>query len=721
MQFLFWYRGIVDARSKIPFLLSRIMYKETGKAHIMDSKTYRYGVEGVRSSKGLMLGGVLLALFFLVGALCLGGCTPAEVPEEELPVVEEKPPSYEGIYLEIEKTALMNKANNYRLLGSWSDEDEGALGDEAGPIAELSAQDGSSSSESSAYSDTNVQVKGVDEGDFVKTDGTYIFKASGTEVAIYEALGKDTEEVSRIDLGATIPDLMDESDPYVWIQGLFVQEEKLMVIYGHDLDIKGLSGIEEEYAYKIHPGLYRQASSVAFYDISNPEDPRYVSTSGQDGYLLESRMQDGVLYLVSNHTVYQSEIDPDSPSTFVPLKYAEGKAKLAEAADIYIIPEFQSLSYTVVSSYDVETGRVLANKSILGSTGTFYMSYENLYLAQSEYRQVAGDSYQDGSFTVTQYTDSYDTTLTKMNLNSGLIEFAGSTSLEGALLNQFSMDEFEGNLRLVTTVDTSTYRAIADEKGSITDYNSFEYFPSTNNLIVLDSELEQIGAITGLAEDERVYSVRFDGAVGYFVTFRQIDPLFTVDLSDPFEPEIKSALEIPGFSQYLHPYSEGRLLGLGKSADENTGQAGNMKLSMFDTSDPYAVTEKHMLILDSYYSEALYDHKAILVDEKQNIIAFPTDEAYLVYGYSDTEGFTLRAKLSTSDDSYYYSPRRAMFIGKYFYTIAEDKIGVYSLEDFSLITKLETKTDTYGDYDIMPLTGDLEEPEEGGASLAVVE
>jgi uncharacterized secreted protein with C-terminal beta-propeller domain len=141
-----------------------------------------------------------------------------------------------------------------------------------------------------------------------------------------------------------------------------------------------------------------------------------------------------------------------------------------------------------------------------------------------------------------------------------------------------------------------------------------------NALYVLDADLQVAGSITDLAQDEVIYSARFDGDIGYFVTFRQVDPLFAVDLSNPKAPVVLSALKIPGFSEYLHLWSDGRLFGLGRDADVETGRAGRMKLSMFDTSDPADVTERKTLLLDSDYSAALYNHKAILISRDKNLI-----------------------------------------------------------------------------------------------------
>ena len=247
------------------------------------------------------------------------------------------------------------------------------------------------------------------------------------------------------------------------------------------------------------------------------------------------------------------------------------------------------------------------------------------------------------------------------------------------------MDEYNGNLRIVTTVETqTTYKNQSNA--------SMSYSGSTNNaLYVLDSDLKQIGAIEKLAEGERVYSVRFDKEIGYFVTFRQVDPLFTVDLADPTAPKILSELKIPGFSEYLHPFGEGKLFGFGKAATE-LGQVEGLKISMFDVSDPTNVTENHVTNIDSAWSEASENHKAIMVDVNKNIIAFLgtdyiSNTSLYVYGYDSETGFYEKA-VSFVDKSYNFGSR-LVWINDHFYLVSGQGITVFSLDTFEKLTYLE--------------------------------
>jgi hypothetical protein len=197
-----------------------------------------------------------------------------------------------------------------------------------------------------------------------------------------------------------------------------------------------------------------------------------------------------------------------------------------------------------------------------------------------------------------------ETTLVRLALNGGALDVAAHTTIPGTIISQFAMDEFEGHLRVAVTTTSANW-------------------VSNSALYVFDSQLQLTGKIDPLMEGEAVQSVRFVGPVGYVVTFLQTDPLFTLDLSNPTSPGVTSTLKIPGFSSYLHPWGSDRVLGLGFAGDE-LGLTGGMKLSVFDVTDPYDVREAQDLALDNYlYSEAGYNHHAMLASESDSLIAFP--------------------------------------------------------------------------------------------------
>lgn len=525
------------------------------------------------------------------------------------------------------------------------------------------------------YSGTNVQVKGVDEGDIVKTDGKYIYILSDLELVIMEAKGRDTARLSKISVGTGWNTAADErgqvkSEESKYPFELFVSGDRLAV----------LSGYSNYSAYTDTTGRYIYNSvnttTVDVYDISDRRAPRLMTSLGQDGYQLASRMVDGVVYLVSNYYVY-GDISEDKPETFIPRLYAGGKASLMPAGCIGLLPapDMRSEGFTVVAAYDLKTGETVSAQTLLGGGSTVYMSPDSIYVAGSLYDEGASEPYNVSVYTVVDYKNTVNTGITRLSAKEGKLTIDASGKVPGTLHNQFSMDEHEGYLRLVTNLNVNAYSVYTDSVFGFSNYKWSEGY-TANNLYILDENLDITGKIEGMAKDEYVYSVRFDGKMGYICTFRLVDPLFAVDLSDPANPTVLSALKIPGFSEYLHVYGEGLLFGLGRNADEQTGRAGEMKLSMFDTSDPANVTEKHSLSLAAQYSEALYNHKAILVDPAKNLIAFPVENHYAVYGYDSQKGFYEKGIIRVNGWS---SNLRGLYIGGEFYLVGADTLRVLDL------------------------------------------
>ena len=320
---------------------------------------------------------------------------------------------------------------------------------------------------------------------------------------------------------------------------------------------------------------------------------------------------------------------------------------------------------------------------MFGGTGELYCSGKNLLLACSEYEEEVGEIAPDESGRNAQVTTSHSSTkLMLFSLDGGSIALTAHGVVPGTLLNQFAMDEYNGVFRIVTSVHNWTQRIYTD------GVDTYEYEDSNSNgLYTFDETLQPLGKLDELAKDEWVESVRFDGDIAYFVTFRQTDPLFTVDLSNPKTPKLLSTLKIPGFSEYLHVYGDGRLLGLGYAADENTGGTQGVKLSMFDTSIKKDVTELSTARVDANWTVVGGNHKAILADPGKNLIAFPADSAYYIYSYTDKDGFTQLAKVSMTEDLYSWN-LRGLFIGEYFYVLSDSALTVIAMADWKPLTKL---------------------------------
>jgi uncharacterized secreted protein with C-terminal beta-propeller domain len=285
------------------------------------------------------------------------------------------------------------------------------------------------------------------------------------------------------------------------------------------------------------------------------------------------------------------------------------------------------------------------------------------------------------------------TRMTRITLNDGHPELAASTAFEGTLLNQFSLDEYEDCLRVAVTVTEQQYAE--GERGEQLWMGS----ETSNSLLIFDDRLELLGSIENLAPGERIYSTRFTGEVGYMVTFRQTDPLFSLDLSDPRRPRVMDALKIPGFSEYLHPYADGLLLGIGRNTTNTGNLTGELKLSMFNISDPFDIDEQDRQFIDSNYTPALYNHKAVLIDEEKDLIGFEaqvelyrearderyfleTVSYYFIYGYHEDAGFYERAAIELPQEYTWDGEARALYIDDYLYLVCGEYVGVYSLDTF---------------------------------------
>ncbi|MCL1918605.1 MAG: beta-propeller domain-containing protein [Peptococcaceae bacterium] len=569
---------------------------------------------------------------------------------------------------------------------------------ESGPLSAQDAEDSSGSSGSSDYSRTNIQVSDIDEADVVKTDGRNIYTLSGPDIIIFSAQGAASEQLSRLRL----PDTLDTkiSDTYSAASrhgsphDLFIYKDVLVVL-SNPLIIPSIpeTSIPESSPSPLTEQRYRQVTSATLYDVSDPHNPMMLTQISQSGSYRSARLQQGILYLVSSHSV-GNPTDLNHPISYVPFTITDQTSRLMSLEDIHVFPELQAADYTTVSAINLNTPAIISQKTILGGGDTLYMSYDTLYLAASKSLTEESEPYQDSIYTAVDITTKTKTHLIKLSLNQGLLSLTAEAVLNGSPLNQFSMDEYQGNLRIALTTSTSSRRKLVDQSHDIISYQSLATPAQSNAVYVLSPNLTVLGRVEGLAKEERIYSVRFSGDVGYVVTFRQVDPLFTLDLSDPAHPTVQGELKIPGFSTYLHPYAPGRLFGLGYDSDGI--RRGSVKLSMFDVSDPYNVTELHTLTLDSSYAEATDNHRAILVDAARNLIGFCTrntsssytSPSYAIYGYSDEAGFYQRADLKSGSGTYSDQKTRGFYVRDSFYVSSNSCLDVFSLSSFERIATL---------------------------------
>jgi len=448
------------------------------------------------------------------------------------------------------------------------------------------------------------------------------------------------------------------------LKGVFINEDRLVVF-------------EDFNYYKI---------SIKVYDVSDRTSPSLKRNETRDGCYFNSRMIGDYVYVVINQPLYHQENEVALPKI-----YSNDEIKEISATEIYYVdaPSYSYALTTVVAvnvqnDYQEPTDKPF----LLGATSNMYVSLNNIYIISQRYER---------------------TLIYRMSIEDGQIEAAANGEVPGYALNQFSMDEHEGYFRIATTT------------GHIA--RSFDEASSKNHIYVLDMDLDIVGRLEDLAPGEKIYSARFMGDRCYLVTFRKIDPLFVIDLKDPYDPEVLGQLKITGYSDYLHPYDENHVIGVGK--ETVAAEQGDfswyqgVKISLFDVSDVENPVE-----IDKYEigdrgtdSAVLSDHKAFLFDKSRNLLVMPVSVAEIdpekypegvppyiqgdfvwqgayVFDISLDEGLVLKGRITHAEDtssysSYLYQVKRSLYIGNVLYTISEKKIKMNSLENLEQINEIE--------------------------------
>ncbi|MCM3665105.1 beta-propeller domain-containing protein [Mesobacillus subterraneus] len=596
------------------------------------------------------------------------------VVKETLPVVgsQEKLAGYfEGILKEQEKS-------------------RGWFGGLKESISEDTAMEDSSSANKSAgggdVSETNVQVQGVDEADIVKTDGQTIFQAEQNKVRIIQAVpGAQMKLLSMIPYDETF-------SPYQ----LFLEDEKLVVI---GQQYHNFSKPYDKIAKDSLIAPMTQSTKVIVYNVKNPAKPAQIREIELEGGYVSGRKVDNQVYLITQHypdfwlLKENREIDI-RPKYFD--SASETKEKKISYDDIRYFPESREPNYTMIAAFDLNLPKKeAAITTYLGSGNQIYMSKENLYLAV----QNQGDLAMEERGVIASDTDIH-----KFAINGMDVKYHSSATVPGTVLNQFSMDEHDGFFRLVTT------------KGYAWD----ETKPSSNHLYILDKNLKEAGKIEGLARGERIYSARFMGDRIYMVTFKETDPLFVIEASDPRNPKVLGELKIPGFSNYLHPYDENQIIGFGQDtkivAEKGSSQprilTDGVKISLFDVSDMSNPEEKFTEIIGGRgtYSPLNHDHKALLFNKNKNLFAFPISvyrnsdkneyeqifeyQGAYIYNIDPAKGITLKSKITHIDGKMpYYEEwesqiQRLLYIGDTLYALSPAKITSHNMKTYEKIGEL---------------------------------
>lgn len=521
----------------------------------------------------------------------------------------------------------------------------------------------SSDSGVTQYSDTNVQVEGVQEADVVKTDGEYIYTINNTSLYIYKVKDGEVNKLSETVLSENTSFMASEC---------YLTQDKLTIIAHHNDD----TAYNEHRSYVSY---YANTSAIVIvYDISDRENPQELSRLNQSGTYVTGRMIDQTLYLITNY--YASSVadeDIQHAENYVPTAGSIESPAPMNVEDICIIEQPQSESYIIVSSLNIDNPQeFLQTKSLLGASGSnIYCSLSRLYIGSENYS-----------------SDNSTTDFFVYSLNEGQIELTAEAKIDGYLHNQFSMDEYNGYFRVVTSQWVEVTEEIEEYDSELINIMDTQY---VHRLYVLNGELEQVGVVEKNTGNEQLKSVRFDGDLAYFVTFMQTDPLFAVDLTNPEDPQVTTELKIPGFSTYMHSYGENRLLGFGQNAKDD-GVTNGLKLSMFDTSDKYNVGEKHVIKFGTQNtgSVALQDHKAILIAPEKNLIGIPVYEYsydddfyqenyyYYMFSYDDSAGFKQIGKFEMymEEDNFYSDRMRGLYVDDYIYLINAPTVEAHSLD-----------------------------------------
>lgn len=553
-------------------------------------------------------------------------------------------------------------------MNSGSDEyyysDEAKYGSADADLPESSKEGGKD------YSTTNLQMEGVDESDIAKIDGSYIYTVEDKYIVITDIRDGKLEEVTRFlpkDCGAAdrVMEIYVDGDQLILVVQGYETSLGESSKAGSDKENSDKESSDEEIAvsdasedsafcYKMNG---KSTTQIQVYSIVDRRNPEFEGRLIQDGYYNTSRKIGDVVYLFTQYHMTSDVVG------YVEKEYTSVIPKVngekVAAGEIYL-PESSGESGILVSSLDVnKPDKVLDSKLVISGYAQTYISKDALYLYEEDY---------DGAMI---------TNIAKFALDEGRISGVAATAVRGYVRDTFAINASDGYLRVLTT-----------------DYSTED---EVNALYILDENLKLTGQLTGIAPGEEIYAARFMGNTGYFVTYRNTDPLFTVDLSDPAKPEIIGELKVTGFSEYLHFWDDTHLLGIGYESDEKTGNIENIKISMFNIENPGEVTEEAKLVLkDVDYSEALYDYKCVIISKDKNLIGLVCEDysgsgikqTYQIYSY-ENGAFKKQAEIPGINGANYENVR-GMYSGNVFYLWINDNITSYDMTDgFKMLKERE--------------------------------
>ncbi len=508
--------------------------------------------------------------------------------------------------------------------------------------------EGQASGDGEAYSTTNLQVEGVDESDIVKTDGAYIYTVTQGKVLITDIRGEEMSLVGKIELSEGV------------VREMYVDGDRLVIVSS-----ERQSSLEEtgkasggEAAYVEEEGLididapreyYRMTTkdvtTLSTYSIKDRANPSLEGRVSQDGAYMTSRKVGSLVYLFSRQFVWENCYEESETGLgWVPVI----QGRMIPADHIYL-PEAGGDSLFVSSINVEEPDQVVDDIMVVNNNAEVYVTSKSLYLYNTEYGGYEGDS----------------TAVARFSLSRGSINAVAATNVSGYVRDVFAVNESGRSFRILTSGNSGNLG---------------------NCLYLYDLNLKQKGSLTGIAEDELIYAARYIGDMAYFVTYRNTDPLFAVDLSDEANPRLLGELQVTGYSDYLHFWEDGKLFGIGYETDPDTGSTKGIKIAMFDISDPADLkTIDTLVIKNANYTPALSQYKAVLADSGANLISFAVTDRYyggedmtcLVFEWSDGEFHNLLTKALDINISDY----RGIYVGDDFYAASPELIVRFDRTD----------------------------------------
>lgn len=605
--------------------------------------------------------------------------------------------------------------HNYDVIGKA--DNAGSIGIDSASSTESS----SSSSNTKDYSTTNIQVENVDEADIVKTDGDYIYSISEDNVIITDV--KDPKQPKVV---ATIKS-EDDDIP----EDIILYKDKLVVI-----STKGNQ--TQRYYYN-----NRMNTVVKIYNITSREKP--VLTKSYEMYepYYTSRCIDNVLYVISSGNL-RKEDDK------IVVGYNEDNMEKEMSIDkIKYLKDVKTTKQTLISTVDLnnETADIKLD-SYLMNISDAYVSENAIYLLNQKYNNDSKIPIKllfgfKGVFGLEDYYEmdsesGYYTEIYKFDIKEN-VEYKAKTKVKGKTINQYSLDEKDNHLRI----------ALYDNDGS--------------RVAIFDEDLKQIGISDNVAKGEKMYSSRFIGDKVYFVTYKTIDPLFVMDLSNEAKPKVLGKLKIPGYSTYLHPYDENHIIGIGMETKEiinrnsngkvisTTAKVVGMKMALFDVSNVNSPVQISSVVIgDSRTTSAILTNpKALLFSKEKSLIAIPVNnysqdfevtlsnnyetminnytkyskpynaEGYFVYNINVQDGFKLKGVITheKTNATYYYSNSkllRGLYIDNNLYTVSETMIKVNELDSLKAVGELKLKNTENVDSSVREQSNNVINAIEGG-------